>query len=81
MKLIVGLDIVGLDTRYSKYKKYLSMIMMLICIKQRLSNFSQCMKKLSNTQTKLKKALLIKNVYLIQMFLNSYQYFRNYTTF
>ena len=47
-----------------KYRKHkcLSM-MMLICIKQHLSKFeAQFMKKLSNNEVELKKALLIKKV-------------------
>ena len=47
--------------KYSKYKKYLIMIM-LICTKERLCNIfeSQVMKKLRNTEAELRKALLMK---------------------
>ena len=48
------------EHNYSKYKKYLSM-MMLICIKQHVSNFwGSIHKKLSNSEAKMKKTLLIK---------------------
>ena len=46
--------------KYSKQKKCL-IKMLLICIKQHPSNIeAQFMKKLSDTETELKKALLIK---------------------
>ena len=46
--------------KYSKYKKCLTM-MMLICIKQHLSNiWSSIEEKLRNTEAELKKSLLIK---------------------
>ena len=47
--------------KYSKYKKYLIMIM-LICTKERLCNIfeAQVMKKLRNTEAELRKALLMK---------------------
>ena len=46
--------------KYSKYKKCLSM-MMLICIKQHLSNiWSSIHEKLSNTEAELKKSVAYK---------------------
>ena len=46
--------------KYSKYKKCLSM-MMLICIKQHLSNiWSSVHEKLSNTEAELKKNVAYK---------------------
>ena len=49
-----------LDHKYNKHKKCLSM-MMLICIKQHLSNIlSSIYDKVSNTEFELKKALFIK---------------------
>ena len=48
-------DIIRLGHKYTKYKMYLSM-MMLVCIKQHLATFEvQFRKKLSNTETELKK--------------------------
>ena len=42
--------------------------MMIICIKQHLSKFeAQFMKKLSNTKGELKKVLLIKKLYNIEL--------------
>ena len=46
--------------KYTKYKMCLC-IMMVICIKQHLSNFEvQFMKKLSNTEAQLKKSVAYK---------------------
>ena len=48
------------EHKYSKYKKYLTM-MMLICIKQHLSNiWSSFHEKLSNTEAELKKSVAYK---------------------
>ena len=47
--------IIRLEHKYTKYKMYLNMIM-LVCIKQHLATFEvQFKKKLSNTETELKK--------------------------
>ena len=46
--------------KYSKYKRCLSM-MMLLCIKQHLSNFeADFTKKLSNTKAELRKSVAYK---------------------
>ena len=50
--------------KYSKYKKCLTMIM-LICIKQHLSNEAELMEKLTNAETELKKTLLIKKTCIL----------------
>ena len=53
------------EHKYSKYKKCLTM-MMLLCVKQHLSNIwsSFLQKKISNTEAELKKALLIKKAFI-----------------
>ena len=53
--------------KYTKYKTCIS-IMIVICIKQHLSNIlSSIHEKLSNTEGELKKVLLIKKEYIAKL--------------